>query len=150
MNNRFLLSTNVVIPSGFAGGLLAYITGNFTPLLLIMLTFCFFDYIVTILVAIRKTGKLTRDEIIWNLIQKVFYFMIVTIAFGLDYTIYQSTIYLYGEVQLKAYFGMACIAILIATEGLDILINLEEFDIKIPFLKKGLKLFKDKIQGDKK
>jgi len=138
------------VPSGFAGGLIDYITGNFMPMLALIGVFCFFDCIVKILIVYRETGDLPFNEIVWNLVQKLFYFMVVTVAFGLDYTIYQTTNYLYGDILWKAYFGTTCIAIVIATEGLDILINLEQFDINIPFLKKAFKLFKEKIQEGKK
>ena len=148
MSEKLFFTT--AVPSGFAGGLIDYITGNFMPMLALIGVFCFFDCIVKILIVYRETGDLPFNEIVWNLVQKLFYFMVVTVAFGLDYTIYQTTNYLYGDILWKAYFGTTCIAIVIATEGLDILINLEQFDINIPFLKKAFKLFKEKIQEGKK
>ena len=128
------------------GSIISYLTGSFTPLIYIMIAFAILDLITEVGVIIKKGESVKGSGFKWRFLRKFYYFALVAVAFGFDLMIYLSTENIYSDFQWNHYFGVLAIMYLTVTEGLSILENLEEFDIKFPFLGEGLKAFKSKIE----
>ncbi len=133
-----------------SGSVIAYLTGHFTPIIYIMLIFSIFDYFIELAVSIKIGVKINSDIVFWNFVKKIFYFVLIGVAFGFDFLIHEKAVFYGSGLEWGAYFGVLSITYLVVTEGISILENLEEFDIKVPFLTEGLKSFREKIQSKKK
>ena len=112
-------------------------------LLWIMVGFSLLDYITGITAAVKNTG-LTSQKALWGAVKKVCYFVMVTVAFGVDYLIVHAAGLIGFSVDLHPVCTLAMFY-LIMTESISILENLAEIGVEVPLLSRLTKVFRDKI-----
>lgn len=133
------------------GTIITYLSGNFTPLIYIMVIFEILDYITGI-VSAKMSGKGVSSKVATQgFVKKVYYFVLVGVAFGFDFVIVETTSILGFDFGWPAFFGVLSVCYLLSTEAISILENLQELGIKVPFLTSALKIYREKIsnKGDK-
>lgn len=145
---------NKLLRGGLAGlaSILTFFSGNFTPLIFIMVFFEILDYITGILSAKKTSGGVSSEVALWGFVKKTGYFILVGVAFAFDYVIVETTRIVGLVFDWPAVLGVLSVCYLLSTEGISILENLEELGIKVPFLTSALKIYREKIsnKGDYK
>lgn len=133
------------------GTIITYLSGNFTPLIYIMIIFEILDYMTGIVAAKINDGGVSSGVAMRGFVKKVFYFVLVGVAFGFDFVIVETTQVLGLDFEWPAFFGVLSVCYLLSTEAISILENLQELGIKVPFLTSALKIYREKIsnKGDK-
>ena len=131
------------------GSIFSHLTGVFTPLIILLLGFSVIDFITDIAVLLKNSKKLDKNTLFMMFVRKVCVLIMIALAFGFDILVYLALSVLGVNLGWGAYFGILSVFYLVTLLGLDILENLEEFDVKFPFLSAALKTFKEKIQGGK-
>lgn len=126
------------------GAIITYVTGNFTPLIYLLVFFEIADYITGIYDA-WQSKTISSQIAINGFFKKVFYFFLVSVAFGFDYMIHEASLIIGFEFQYPAIFGILSICYLLSTELISILENLEKIGIIVPFVTNALKIFRDKL-----
>ncbi|MCL2704090.1 MAG: phage holin family protein [Defluviitaleaceae bacterium] len=127
-----------------------YAEGLGQALVLLLIAFEAGDYITGIIAACKQRSLNSRDAF-WGFIKKLCYFVLIGVAFGIDYLVAEVAVHIGLGVELPAFFGMLSVCYLLSTEGISILENLGELGIEVPFLSKFIHLVRNKIEekGDK-
>lgn len=136
---------------GIAGtaSIFSHLTGIFMPSIMLLLAFCVIDFITDLAVLLKNSKKPDKNTLFMMFIRKVCVLLMISLAFGFDILVYLALLVLGIDLGWGAYFGILSVFYLVTLLGLDIMENLEEFDVKVPFLSAALKTFKEKIQGSK-
>lgn len=142
----------------FSGALTAatiYLNAIMIPIIVLM-AFMLLDYI-TGLIKAWKTHKLSSEIGLIGIIKKICYMILVCVAMGVDYLVYNGLVAVNITVPYNLWFGLIVTIWLIINEMISILENLSEIGVPIPsFLQKMVKRLKktvDKegeIQADEK
>ena len=132
------------------GTIFSHLTGVFTPLIILLLGFSVIDFITDVAVLLKNSKKPDKNTLFMMFVRKVCVLIMIALAFGFDILVYLALSVLGINLGWGAYFGVLSMFYLVALLGLDILENLEEFEVEIPFLSVALKTFKEKIQGSNK
>jgi len=141
------MHTETAVKGGLAGvgALLAFFSDNFTTTFVWLLIFFeAADYITGIITGIMYKDLSSRVAF-WGFIKKLCYFVLIGVAFGVDYIISESLSLLDWGLELPHMFGALTVCFLITTEAISILENLGEMGIEVPFLSKAIKRVRDKI-----
>gem|GEM_PF-6529027 len=131
------------------GSIFSHLTGIFTPLFILLICFCIVDFITDLMVLLKNSEKPDKNALFIMFIRKVCVLLMISLAFGFDILVHLALLVLGINLGWGAYFGILSVFYLVTLLGLDIMENLEEFDVKVPFLSAALKTFKEKIQGSK-
>ncbi len=130
------------------GAIVTYLSGRFTPLVIVLAVFEIFDYMTGIIAAVKIRGGLSSQEAMFGAVRKFCYFFLVSVAFLFDYVIVETSGILSLQLNWTPMFGVLTLCYLISTEGISILENLGDIGVEVPLLSVGLKLFRD--QANKK
>jgi toxin secretion/phage lysis holin len=141
------MGNDIAVKTGFAAFLSfgAIYLGYFGVTLWIMAVFAIMDYLTGIVAAIKNAG-LTSQKAFWGAVKKISFFVLVGVAFGVDYMID----YMAGIIGWSIHFhpiGIMAICYLISTEAISILENLAELGVEVPLLSRTVKSFRDKIDA---
>lgn len=136
------------------GTILTYMSGNFTPLIWLLILAELGDYLSGLYSA-WNSGNLSSKEAINGFFKKLFYFFLVAVGFSFDYMIYWLSNSQIGiTFDYPACLGILSVCYLLSTELISITENLEKIGLHIPFVTKALKAIKGKIEqkaeGDEK
>lgn len=122
----------------FSGALTAaaiYLNAIMIPVI-VLIAFMVLDYI-TGLVRAWKTHELSSEIGIIGIIKKICYMILVCVAMGVDYLVYNGLVAVNIMVPYNLWFGLIVTIWLIINEMISILENLSEIGVPIPeFLKK--------------
>lgn len=142
----------------FSGALTAaaiYLNAIMIPIIVLM-AFMLLDYI-TGLIKAWKTHILSSEIGLIGIIKKICYMILVCVAMGVDYLVYNGLVAVNITAPYNLWFGLIVTIWLIINEMISILENLSEIGVPIPsFLQKMVKRLKktvDKegeIQADEK
>ncbi len=128
----------------------AYLSGKFTPLILVLVIFMMIDYISGIISAIMSSEGLSSEIALKSIVRKLCYFLLVAVAFLFDFMISETTAFMNFDLAWTGVFGMFTLCYLISGEGISVLENLSEIGICVPFLTDALKKFKSKVSDSAK
>ena len=135
------------IKTGFAalGSLAAHFSSSLgQALVFLLIAFECGDYITGIIAACKQRGLNSR-EALWGFVKKLCYFILICVAFGVDYFVGEIAVSIGLDIDVPAFFGMLSVCYLISTEGISILENLNELGINVPLLSKFIQIVRKKI-----
>ncbi|MCL2577987.1 MAG: phage holin family protein [Defluviitaleaceae bacterium] len=117
--------------------------GAFSIVLWVLGMFFVLDYITGIVSAF-KYGRLRKSTALWGFIKKLGYVVLVMVALGVDLVIGYAAGPL-GWDMSNFSLGKLSIFYLVSEEAISILENLAKLDVEVPFLSRGVKVFRDRI-----
>ena len=127
-------------------GVVSYLVGSFSQLIIVLIFLMLFDYVTGIMAA-YFSGTLSTREGVKGVIKKMCFMIVIMMGFFLDFI----TSYLSGKVGLQistnGMFGIAVICYLTSVEGISIVKNLDEIGVPIPqFLKSAFEKLKEQSE----
>ena len=141
--------------SAAVAALTVYLNALIVPVL-VLLVFMILDY-ATGMVRAWRARELSSKIGVDGIVKKVGYMVLVVVAMGVDYLVYNGLVAVNITVPYNLWFGLIVTIWLIINEMISILENLSDIGVPIPsFLKKIVKRLKktvDKegeIQADEK
>lgn len=141
MNEETVVKTSL---SGL-GAVLAFFSDNFTTAIIwLLILFEAADYLTGIITGIMRKNLESRKAF-WGFIKKLCYFVLIGVAFGVDYLLSESLHWFDVGFQMPHMFGSLAICYLLTTEAISILENLGEMGIDVPFLSRYIKKLRDRI-----
>jgi toxin secretion/phage lysis holin len=128
-------------------GVMSYLYGCISEIIIILVIFMIFDYITGVVVALKER-KFCKSVGAWGVVKKVMYIILIVIGFLADF----SAAYLIQKIGIKfstnGALGLCVVLYLIGNEGLSLTKNLIALGLPAPpFLTKSFGLMKSTAEN---
>ena len=133
--------------SAAVAALTVYLNALIVPVL-VLLVFMILDY-ATGMVRAWRARELSSKIGVDGIVKKVGYMVLVVVAMGVDYLVYNGLVAVNITVPYNLWFGLIVTIWLIINEMISILENLSDIGVPIPsFLKKIVKRLKKTVDKE--